>query len=397
MLTLPPVVTVACGALTWFLGVLLVKKIRLLSQYNLPAPVVGGLVVAIVFAVLHEYDLQKVTFNTQLIPAMMIAFFTSVGYGASIKELQKGGKAVFIFLVACTLLLVIQVGVGATIAKWFGKPALFGVLTSSVSLVGGPGTALSFAPVFEEAGVTGAASAGLAAAMLGIILGGLLGGPICTILIRKHHLHSEGDSAGGVAKEEKHHSVSVEKLGSDLLYHNAWILVMGSVGFYLSKGIESLGVKLPFYVGSMIVAAIIRNLDDKFGCFKIRSEWVDAIGSNCLTLFIAVSMMSLELWSVFAVAGPLLANLAVQATLVCIVAATIMYSVSGRDYDAAVISGGMIGFMLGTTGNALATMSAVTQRYGPAARAFLVVPLVGACFIDFVNAIVISISLNIFR
>lgn len=394
MYSISPVVTVAAGALTWLFGKFLVRKIKILSTYNLPAPVIGGLVVAIFFAFLHRQGWNVVKFDSQLVPAMMIGFFTSLGYGASIQELKRGGKGVFVFFVACTVLLVIQVLVGALVAYSFGEPPLFGVLTGNVALVGGPGTALSFAKTFEEAGVKGAAAAGLSAAMLGIILGGILGGPIATTLIKKHNLHGRGKTKE-VDTESHAASIPSSELTGQLIYHFAIVLIVGAIGSYLSKFIESQGIKLPFYIGSMVAASIVRNIEDRYKIFRIREDFISAIGEVNLTLFIAVSMMTLELWSVAAVAGPLLINLGIQTAIICIVAFTIMFRVSGKDYDGAVISGGMIGFMLGTTANALATMKAVTDRYGPAPRAFLVVPLVGACFIDFVNAIAISISINL--
>jgi ESS family glutamate:Na+ symporter len=314
-----------------------------------------------------------------------------------VKELKKGGRAVFIFLVACSVLLVIQATVGALVAHAMGEPALFGVLTGNVALAGGPGTALSFAKVFEEAGVRQAATAGLSAAMLGVILGGFLGGPVSTFLIRKNNLRPAESTQETQAGTDSESIVDAAHLGNDLVYNAAWILVMGSAGYYLSKEIEAAGIKLPFYIGSMIVAAVVRNIEDQTHRFKINGAYIDAIGGTSLTLFIAVSMMTLQLWTVAAVAGPLLVNLAVQAVIICVIALTVMFYIGGKDYDAAVISGGMIGFMLGTTANALATMKAVTEKFGPAPRAFLVVPLVGACFIDFINAITISIALNFFR
>lgn len=395
MIAVPPVVTVAAGALTWFLGIILVKKVSFFSKYNLPPPVIGGFFVALIFAFLHYQQIEVLKFDNQLVPSLMIGFFTSLGFGASIRDLKAGGRAVFIFLLACSVLLIVQVLIGAIISPMLGKPPLFGVLTSAVSLVGGPATALSFAGDFEAAGVNGAASAGLAAAMLGIILGGLLGSPISTILIERNNLKSNVSRERNPENSaEVTTSVPISSLAPDLIYHLAWILIIGSLGWYLSGVLKSIGIKLPFYIGSMIVASIVRNFEDVTGILKLKVDWIEAIGTACLILFISVSMMTLELWTVIDVAGPLFINLAIQAILVSIVAITIMFRISGRDYEAAVMSGGMIGFMLGATANALATMTSITNRYGPAPKAFLVVPLVGACFIDFINAIVIAIALN---
>lgn len=399
MIALPPVVTIACGAVTWFLGRVLVRKIDILSKYNLPAPVIGGLVISILLSLLHSIGIDLVKFDTDLVPTLMIAFFTSLGFAASYSDLKQGGRAVLVFLGACACLLVVQIVIGIQVSRLFDLPPLFGVMTSIVALAGGPGTALSFAPAFEEAGLKNAAAAGLSAAMLGIILGGILGGPIGTILIGQHKLSPERAAGNEGAEAAKSRMFAGKELPASLLYHSAIILIVGSIGWYLSKGLTAIGIKLPFYIGSMLVAAIVRNLHDlklQGDDITLDLDWIDSIGSTCLTLFIAVSMMTLDLQSLLGVAAPLLTNLAIQALVLSIVALTVIYWISGRDYDAAVMSGGMMGFMLGTTANALATMSAIVQKYGPAPRAFFVVPLVGACFIDFINAIIISVALNIY-
>jgi ESS family glutamate:Na+ symporter len=402
MITFPEVVTLAIGAVSWLIGLALVKRIGILRKYNLPAPVIGGIVFAVTFALLKSRGIEPPKFDTGLVNSLMIGFFASLGFGASIRELKAGGAAVMIFLVVCASLLVTQVVVGMFVARLVGEPPLFGVLTSAVSLVGGPGTALSFAPEFEKAGVVSAASKGIAAAMLGILCGGIIGSPIATFLINSQQ--KKGGAVSGKQDPQKDSAqaevvpkkvLTFENIGGQLTYHVAWVLIIGSVGWYFSQFLTWAGIKLPFYVGSMVVSFVVRNLDESFDIFHLDKEWVDVVGGTCLVLFISVSMMTLDLFSVADVAGPLLINLMVQALLVTVVAVLVIYRVMGRDYDAAVTSGGMIGFMLGTTANALATMKALTERFGPAPKAFLVVPLVGACFIDFVNAIVISITLNL--
>lgn len=396
MIAIPSVVTVAGGAGAWFLGRFLVNRISILNRYNLPAPVIGGLLIAVVLGILHSRGAVPFSFDTQLVPALMIGFFTSLGYGASFRELKRGGSDVLLFLGICSLLLLAQIAVGMAVASALGMPRLFGLLTSAVSLVGGPGTALSFAPMFEQAGVDGAAATGLAAAMVGIVLGGVLGSPLATILIKRHRLQPASESGSSEASPVVG-KISEDQLPPDLLYHSSCLLIIGAAGWYLSQALTGLGIVLPFYIGSMLLAMIVRNIDDTSGIFCLRPGWFDAIGSTCLTFFIAVSMMTLELWNLAAIAGPLLICLIAQATLVVLFAALITFWVAGRDYEAAVISGGLVGFMLGTTANALATMKAIADRFGPAPRAFLVVPLVGACFIDFVNALVISVALNLLR
>jgi ESS family glutamate:Na+ symporter len=396
LIVFPNVVTIACGALTWLVGVFLVRKISFLGRYNFPAPVVGGIVVALVFTVLHERGVPLPKFDTQLINSLIIAFFASLGFGASWKSLRSGGRDVTKCLIICSLLLVVQVLIGISIAFLFGMHPLFGVMTSIVALAGGPGTALAFAPTFEQAGLSEAATYGLAAAMGGVLLGGLLGGPLGTMLVKGKHLAPENrTSAAGAAAEDKSDWLSPDDFAKELVWQCAYLLIIGSAGWYLSKGFSALGLKLPFYIGAMIIAAIVRNVDDATGIFRLNIKVIDAIGGACLTFFIATMMMTLELWSLAAVAGVLAVMLIVQAAFVAAASQTFIFTASGKDYDAAVMSVGLVGFLLGTTATALASMNSLVERYGPAPRAFLVVPLVGACFIDFVNALVISLCLNI--
>lgn len=397
LILFPNVVTIALGALTWLLGVFLVRRIAFLSRYNFPAPVIGGLVVAVLFQILHQQRIPLPKFDTELVDSLIIAFFASLGFGASLRALRKGGRDVMTFLIACTVLLFIQAGVGLAVASALGEHPLFGVLAGIVALTGGPGTALAFAPAFEQAGVANAASIGLAAAMGGLLIGGVLGGPVATIIIDRKKL-TPANPSNTVEKhaEDRSDWLSPDQVDMELLWQSAYLLIVGSIGWYLSKWLSSIGVTLPFYIGAMFVAAVVRNLDDATGCFKLNMRVIDAVGTACLTFFVATMMMTLQLWTVSAVANSLLIVLAVQSTIIVIAALTVMFRVSGNDYDAAVISGGLVGFMLGTTATSLAAMSAITSKYGPAPRAFLVVPIVGACFIDFVNALVISLGLNLF-
>ena len=395
LILFPNVVTVAIGAFAWLIGVFIVRKIAILERYNIPASVIGGLFVAILFDFLHRQNVPLPKFDTELINSLIIAFFASLGFGASLKVLKTGGADVIKYLAACSILLFIQAFVGIGLAYILGQHPLFGALTSIVSLAGGPATALAFAPSFEKVGIIGAGTIGLATAMGGLLLGGVLGAPIGTILVRRKNLASEG-GANEVKAEDKSDWLSPDSFASELLWQNAYLLIVGSVGWYLSKWLTSMGVTLPFYIGAMIIAAVVRNIDDATGIFKFNVKIMDAIGSTCLTFFIATSMMSLELWTLASVASVLAIMLVAQAIFVGITALTVMFVTLGRDYDAAVMSCGYVGFMLGTTATALAGMRALTEKYGPAPRAFLVVPIVGACFIDFVNALVISICLNIF-
>ena len=341
----------------------------------------------------------------------MIAFFTSIGFGASVPLLRHGGPAVAVFLGLSSAVAVLQNLVGAGVAAALGVPPLLGVLAGSVTLTGGPATGLAFAPLFEAAGVTGAASLAVAAAMVGIVCGGIVGGPIGTRLIeRARHAprRAPGSAAaprrdrGGdlVLSHEPADPVPPAVAGEDpgaqaLLKGVVSLLAAMAVGAWISKGFTALGLTLPAYIGAMLAAA-------RFGTWTTRPGWVrlphrllDDLGNAALALFIAMALMTLKLWEIANLALPLALILAAQVALVALVALLWVARFMGRDYDAAVMASGFVGFMLGTTANAMANMGALTEKYGPAPRAYLVVPMVGAFFIDFTNALIITAFLNL--
>ena len=328
----------------------------------------------------------------------MIAFFTTIGMNASLSLLKISGKQVMIFLALASGFAVVQNLLGMAVAAGFGLHPLFGVLAGSTTLTGGPATGLAFAPLFEAAGVEGAESIAVAAAMSGIVLGGLIGGPVITVLIRRFRLVS--------SRPEDHTAPDdVEAAGPPLtefqreygaLKGIVVILVAMWLGSWVSSLISTTGITLPAYVGAMLVGAVIRNIDDATGWIGLSVPTIELVGNVCLALFLAVALMNLRLWELSGLATPLLVNLALQGALVaafCLV----VFRAMGRDYDAAVMGGGFIGFMLGTTANAMAVMRTLVERYGAAPRAFLVAPLVGAFFIDFSNALIITGFINFLR
>ena len=344
--------------------------------------------------------MELFAFDTRMQAPLMIAFFTAIGFNASVALLRVSGRQVVVFLALATVFAVVQNLVGMAVASSFGLNPLFGVLAGSTTLTGGPATGLAFAPLFEARGVAGAETVAVAAAMAGIVCGGLLGGPVATILIRRHRLKSEV----GAASDKPLPDLTVLSPEPDVQDQNArefaalkalvLILLAMWAGSWVSRGFESLGLVLPAYVGAMMVGAAVRNLDDRTGWLRVPLLSVEVIGNICLTLFLAVALMNLKLWELAGLALPLLVNLAVQMLLVALFCLWLVYRVMGRDYDAAVMGGGFIGFMLGTTANAMAVMRTLVERYGLAPRAFLVAPLVGAFFIDFTNALVITGFLN---
>lgn len=398
MLELDAVQTLAFAGLALFLGYALCRFIPLLSQYNLPAPVIGGLAVALAVLVARNHDVTLFTLDTSLQAPLMIAFFTTIGVNASVSLLRISGRQVVIFLLLATGFAVVQNLLGMAVALGFGLHPLFGVLAGSTTLTGGPATGLAFAPLFEQAGVTGAESIAVASAMAGIICGGLLGGPVSTVLIRRHKLY--GGVKLGVPDESAAEPTGARDTPdfatreTDALKSVVVILVAMWIGAGVSAGLSAAGLTLPAYVGAMMVGALIRWIDDRTGWLRLPVATTDLIGNVCLALFLAVALMNLKLWELAGLAAPLMVNLALQVVVVALFCA-VVFRVMGRDYDAAVMGGGFIGFMLGTTANAMAVMRTLVERYGMAPRAFLVAPLVGAFFIDFTNALIITGFINL--
>ncbi len=414
MLKLDLVHTLAFAGLLLFVGYGIRRAIPPLARYNIPAPVIGGLLVSIAIVVARGRGVTLFEFDTTLQTPLMIAFFTSIGFGASLSLLRVGGPQVVLFFGVATVFAVLQNVVGYLVALPFGVNPLLGVLAGSVTLTGGPATGLAFAPLFEEAGVQGAATVAVAAAMVGIVAGGVIGAPIATRIIEKHGLRGpRGTAAEVLAAEElarvaEH--VGEERLpepepnapaGEDeesyvLLKNVVAILAAMWVGSWVSAWFTSVGITLPGTIGAMLAAAVIRNLDDFTGWIGLSQRTIDDLGNAALSLFIVLALMTLKLWEIAALALPLFAILAAQIALI-VLSFWLIFRMMGRDYDAAVMSGGFCGFMLGTTANAMANMRSLVERYGPAPRAFLVVPMVGAFFIDFTNAVIITVFVNLWR
>lgn len=402
MLELDFVQTLAFAGVALLAGEGLRRLIPVLGRYNLPAPVLGGLLVAVVVLIARGQGATLVQFDTTLQSPLMIAFFTTIGFGASLSLLKVGGPQVLRFFLLATVFAVLQNVVGILVALGFGLHPLFGVLAGSVTLTGGPATGLAFAPLFEEAGVIGASSVAVAIAIGGIVAGGLVGGPVGTVLVERGRLdtprrggRSERIDVALVETETTVHATTDEDDAWPVLRNLVAILVAIWVGHWVSRGFAALGMTLPAYIGAMLVAAAIRNVDDATGWFGLSHRFINSFGIVTLTLFLVMALMTLKLWELTGLVLPLVAILLVQVALAALAAGPV-FRLMGRNYEAAVMSGGFIGFMLGTTANAMAVMRALVERYGPAPRAFLVAPIVGAFFIDFTNAIIITLFLNVF-
>ena len=389
--------TLTLAAVVYFGGILLRRRLAWLDRLNIPAAVIGGLIFTLAVVIARQLGFA-LTLDTSAQPLLSVAFFTSIGMGASLALLRAGGVQVAIFLLLATVFCFVQNFIGMGIASLFDAHPLLGVMAGSVTLVGGPATGMAFAPVFEEAGLRGAAPLALAAATIGIICGGLAGGPAGTWLVRRHGLRSSGSTTEEMRTELSSAPetivVEVEQEDTALIRNMIVLAVAMGIGSAVSPAIQSLGVTLPAYIGAMMVAAALRNLDDATGWLRIDQRAMEFVGNLALNIFLTVALMNLQPWQLAGVATPLLAILVVQVLVVLAFAVTVSYAVMGRDYDSAVMASGFIGFVLGTTANAVANMRALVLRFGAAPRAFLVVPLVGAFFIDFTNALIITFFVN---
>ncbi|WP_350016853.1 sodium/glutamate symporter [Rhodanobacter sp. IGA1.0] len=401
MLNLDAIQSLACGGLFLLVGYAIRKRVPLLARFSIPAPVIGGLLVALALLACRQWEVAPVRFDTTFKQPLMIAFFTAIGFNASTSLLRIGGRQLLLFLGLASGLAVVQNLVGIGLATAFGLPPLFGVITGSVTLTGGPATGMAFAPVFAEAGVHGAASVALANAMAGIVLGSVIGAPVATMLIERMKLRTPIGSprtasavAVALADEPPASAPRVGEAAYAGLRNFVWLLLAMGLGAWISGGLGQLGLTLPAYIGAMLVGALIRNIDDRHGWFGLSMPTIDIIGNTCLSLFLVMALMDLHLWELSGLALPLLVNLGVQSLIVVAFCCWPLLQLMGRDYDAAVMASGFIGFMLGTTANAMAVMSSLTERYGPATRAFLVAPIVGAFLIDFTNALVITGFIN---
>ncbi|HKG15589.1 MAG TPA: sodium/glutamate symporter [Pyrinomonadaceae bacterium] len=410
------VFSLALAALALFAGYFVQRRVGFLSRANIPAAAVGGLLFAGLVFALRAGGVAGLTLNTSLRAPLQTAFFTTIGLGATTALLRAGGWRMGFFWLLATLTAVVQNVVGMALAVALGAPALLGVICGSLTLTGGPATGLAWAERFEALGVSGAGSLIVASAMFGIFTASLVGNPVATALIRRRRLapraekreepepefwalsstiapDAEDEGAGASAEDE---GVAVENhdegLSAGVLLHNLLLvlLVMGA-GAVLSLSVRHPSFTLPDYIGAMVVAAVVRDIDDRTGWLRIDARAVGLIAGVALALFMVIALMSLELWKVAGLALPMIVILCAQVFVTVAYAVLVTFPLMGRDYEAAVTAGGHVGFGLGVTANAVANMEALVERFAPAPRSFLVVPIVGAFFIDFSNALVISL------
>ena len=385
--------TLAIAVLVLLLGRFLKKKINFLEKFCIPAPVVGGLLFAILTCGLYGTGIAEVSFDDTLREVCMVFFFTSVGFQANLKVLKSGGKSLIVFLGLVVGLILCQNFLAVGMSKVLNLDPLIGLCTGSIPMVGGHGTAGAFGPVLEDFNVSGATTLCTAAATFGLITGSLIGGPIGKSLVEKKNLITtavaEDDSL--LVEDEKKHTRHTSMYAAAVFQ---LILAIG-LGTIFSWLLTKTGMTFPIYIGAMIAAALFRNIGEYSGKFTIYMGEINDIGGICLSLFLGIAMITLKLWQLAALALPLVILLSVQVLLMFIFARFIVFNVMGRDYDAAVLAAGTCGFGMGATPNAMANMQAICDRYAPSVKAYLIIPLIGSLFADFLNSLIITFFINL--
>ncbi|WP_017091412.1 sodium/glutamate symporter [Vibrio splendidus] len=385
---------VTMGIVVLFIGRRLNQVIGFLKEFSIPEPVSGGILASLLFAALYATTSIEVQFDLFARDVLLVYFFTTIGINSSLKDLFKGGKPLVILLAITMFFMIMQNIVGISVASMFGLEPVFGLLSGSISLIGGHGTAIAWAPkVAEEFGLESAMEIGIASATFGLILASLMGGPIAKFLIKRHNLKPTDEQSGSIdsnAKKQQQALTSFQFLDAVLAIHICVI-----VGALLNELISQTGLQLPLFVSCLFAGIVITNvMPDSYprisgAKWPTRSPAIDLIAEISLGTFLAMSLMSMQLWTLIDLAGPIFAILAMQLLLAVIINIFIVFPSMGKTYDAAVVCAGFGGISLGSTPTAMANMSAVSQKYGHSAQAFIIVPLVCAFFIDLANALII--------
>lgn len=392
-ITLDMYQTIAVAVVVLIIGNFLKRKISFLEKFCIPAPVIGGLLFAILTLICYMTGILVIDFDDTLKEVCMVFFFTSVGFQANLKVLKSGGKSLIIFLIVIIVLIISQNFAAIGLANLLGLDSLTGMTTGSIPMVGGHGTAGAFGPVLEDFGISGATTVCTAAATFGLIAGSLMGGPVGNRLIKKHNLldtiKTEDDSLL-VEDEEKH-----ERHFSMYTPAVFQLIIAVGLGTVVSELLSLTGMTFPIYIGAMIVAAVMRNVSEYTGKITIHMGEINDLGGICLSLFLGIAMITLKLWQLAELALPLIVLLAGQALLMFIFSYFIVFNVMGRNYDAAVVASGTCGFGMGATPNAMANMQAICEKYSPSVKAYLLIPIVGSLFADFLNSLTITFFINL--
>jgi ESS family glutamate:Na+ symporter len=392
----PDFLTVTRGLLAYLAGVSATRRITFLRYWNIPEPVTGGLMVAFIVLLLYGLSIAEISFEMETRDMLLVVFFTTIGLNARISDLLRGGRILGILLGLTLAFLVVQDIIGTIGALVFGFPSAAGVLLGSASLMGGHGTAIAWGPEIAARGVEGAAELGIAAATLGLVAAGLVGGPIAKILIEGRNLkpsrEDQEPTVGLAFEDDDPLPITAEGLMRTILVVNITIML----GWLAHQAIIAAGITLPLFVPCLMVGILIGNLlPVVLPSFPpvSRTPVLALIADYSLGVFLVISLMSLQLWTLAGLGGPLILVLVAQAATAIAFVVFVLFPLLGGDYRAAVLGAGFGGFALGATPTAIANMTAVTKRYGPSPTAFVVLPIVSAFFVDIANAFVIQVFL----
>lgn len=382
--------TLAVSVVALWLGTLLKKKIRILSQFCIPSPVIGGLLFALFTLLGYSTGWFVCAFDDTMKQVCMVFFFTSVGFQANFKTIRQGGRPLILLVVLVAFMVVIQNIVAVAIARGLGLQGLIGMTAGSIPMVGGHGTSGAFGPVLEEMGITGATTLTTAAATFGLVAGSLIGGPIGKRLIEKHKLLATASNDLDAIIQETH----TEHHDSAYTVAVFQMIVAVGLGTLVSYALSLTGMTFPIYMGGMIVAAIMRNYSEFTKKISIPMDQISDMGGICLSLFLGIAMVTLRLWELAELALPLVLMLSAQLAIMIGFAYFVVFRVMGKDYDAAVLTSGFCGFGMGATPNAMANMQAICDKYQPSIKAYLLIPIVGSMFTDFINSMIVTLFIN---
>lgn len=395
IITLDMIQTLAVAAVVLYAGQFLKKRITLFEKFCIPAPVIGGVLFSMITLGGYVSGIFQFSFDMTLESVCMIGFFTSVGFGASLKPLKEGGKQILIFVGLVVALVILQNVVAIGLSPIVGVNPLLAMCTGSIPMIGGHGSAGAFGPVLKAAGVEGATSVAMAAATFGLVGGSIIGGPLGKRLIEKYKLTKGLEHRKEEIINEADAEVKKGILEGNLAKGAYQLVIAMGIGTIVSYLLGLTGLEFPAYIGSMIAAAVIRNVGDLTHVYEIHEFEISEIGAVFLSFFLSMALMDLKLWELAALATPMIVLLLAQILLMMTFAYFVVFRALSKDYDAAIMVSGACGFGMGATPNAMANMQALTDKYLPSPKAFLIIPVVGSLFVDFINSIAITLFINI--
>ncbi|PTF90956.1 sodium/glutamate symporter [Staphylococcus chromogenes] len=402
MIELNEISTLCLAVFLLLIGNAIVNRVAIFSRLSIPSPVIGGLIFAILTAILSSTGILTIKLNGKFFQDFfMLAFFTTIGLGASFKLLKLGGKVLIVYWILCGVLATMQNVIGVSLSKVLGIDPLLGLTAGAMSMEGGHGNAAAYGQTIQSYGIESAVTAALAAATLGLVAGGLIGGPVVRYLIKKHDLAPKQSVAEQKDYSEIEKNTHLHKrfnFSEIFFIQIAILLFCMAVGTYLGDLFTNMtGFSIPLYVVSMFTAVIIRNISEYGNLNLIDLKFTNHIGDVSLGIFLSIALMSINITEIYELALPLVAIVICQIIFVALFSIFVVFRLLGKDYDAAVMIGGFIGHGLGATPNAMANLDAITKKFGNSPRAYLVVPIVGAFLVDLLGVPIITTFINIFK